>query len=100
VSAARVTTLLAVIVALLSLVAVSPLAHGADPQRGQLLYENHCLGCHDSRAHVRDNRRARSLDEVRQWVDRWSRTLSLDWGIDDRDDVAGYLYARYYTATQ
>lgn len=82
---------------LASLLVLSPPSHSADDQRGQLLYENHCGGCHDSRAHIRNDRRAETLSEVRGWVTRWSDTLKLGWGKDERDDVAGYLYGRYYS---
>ncbi len=75
-------------------------AHGADIQRGRLLYENHCVECHDDRAHYRNNRRANSLGEVHQWVIRWSTHLKLDWSGDERNDVAEYLYQRYYTPAQ
>lgn len=72
----------------------------ADQQRGQLLYENHCTGCHDSRAHLRDNRRAQSLADVREWVARWSNHLALNWGRDERNEVADYVYGRFYTKTE
>jgi mono/diheme cytochrome c family protein len=80
------------------LLVLSSPSYGADAQRGQLLYENHCGNCHDSRAHIRNDRRAKTLSDVRGWVVRWSDTLKLGWGKDERDDVAGYLYGRYYTA--
>lgn len=82
---------------LVSLQALPVAALGADAERGQLLYENHCVACHDSRAHIRNDRRAKTLADVRQWVVRWSDTLVLGWGASERDDVAGYLYERYYS---
>ena len=88
------------LIVVLSLAGFPSLAQAADSQRGQLLYENHCTGCHDSRAHVRNNRRAKSLTEVRQWVVRWSGHLALNWGGDERNDVADYLYGRYYSGSQ
>ncbi len=77
-----------------------PPGAAADVERGQLLYENHCVECHDGRAHYRENRRASSLAEVRQWVVKWSATLQLQWSADERGDVAAYLYQRYYQSAQ
>jgi len=87
-----------VAIVLAPLLVLSPSSHSADTQRGQLLYENHCRGCHDSRAHIRNDRRANTLNDVREWVTKWSSTLKLGWSKDERDDVAGYLYGRYYSA--
>ena len=84
----------------LSFVGLPLSVHAADMERGQLLYENHCTSCHDSRAHVRDNRRAKSLTDVRQWVVRWSDHLALNWGSDERNDVADYVFGRYYGKTE
>ena len=69
---------------------------GASPERGRGLYLNHCLACHESTAHVRSNRRARTLPEVRRWVARWSVQLELGWGPSEIDDVTAYLNRAYY----
>jgi mono/diheme cytochrome c family protein len=68
----------------------------ANYERGQLLYENHCQVCHDSRAHIRSNRKAKSPSQLKQWVTRWSTHLKLDWQKAEIDDVALYLGRRYY----
>jgi len=86
------------IVLLVSLLVFPQPSHSADTERGQLLYENHCGGCHDSRAHIREDHKAKTLKDVRQWVSRWSTTLKLDWGDGERDDVAGFLFGSYYSA--
>ena len=36
--------------------------------RGQLLYENHCGGCHETSVHGRDPRKAASIKEIRHWT--------------------------------
>lgn len=74
----------------------SPLAHAADDERGQLLYENHCGGCHDSKAHIRERRKAQSKVEIFQWVHRWSVELELLWGPEEIQDVTGYLNRQFY----
>ena len=84
-------------VALLAALCCSPGARAqTDAERGGLLYENHCQLCHDSVAHVRDNRRARSLEELNGWVTRWSTQQELGWGPAERADVVRYLNEHYY----
>ena len=86
---------------LASLLAAAALPAGAqeltgDANRGRLLYENHCQGCHTSRAHVRDNRKANTIAEVRGWVNRWQATQALGWSATELDDVTAWLYLRFY----
>ena len=50
-------------------------------------------------AHIRENRRAKSLAEVRGWVLRWAVQLELGWGQDEVADVAAYLNRTYYRFT-
>jgi cytochrome c5 len=64
--------------------------------RGELLYENHCQGCHVSRLHVREQRRATTRAALRAWIVRWANELKLGWGEAEVDDVTDYLNRRYY----
>jgi len=64
--------------------------------RGQLLYENHCGGCHESSVHGRDPRKASTINEIKQWVTRWQKDLKLNWPVTDIDEVTRYLNSRYY----
>jgi len=66
------------------------------PTHGQLLYENHCMHCHESTVHIREARRATSLKAVEGWVMRWADQQQLNWGPDDIADVVDYLNRRYY----
>ena len=68
----------------------------ADTERGRLLYENHCLGCHASTVHVRDQRKSRTPAEVRTWILRWSVEQKLNWSEDELADVYRHLNNRYY----
>jgi mono/diheme cytochrome c family protein len=71
-------------------------ARAADAERGELLYDNHCKVCHTSVVHIREDRKARSREEIRTWVQRWSKELGLQWGSVEVDDVIEYLNKRYY----
>jgi mono/diheme cytochrome c family protein len=73
-----------------------PAPSDAAGSRGEMLYENHCIGCHTSRAHLRDDRRAKSEPEVEGWVRRWADELNLGWGDDEAKEVADFLVRRYY----
>jgi len=64
--------------------------------RGQLLYENHCIACHESVAHIRHDRRAKSYKALQDWVVRWSNQQQLGWGAGDIADVVDYLNRHYY----
>lgn len=69
---------------------------GDNPDRGRLLYENHCTVCHTSVAHVRANRKAQSIDDIRKQVARWSGHLELQWHAQEIRDVVEYLNRTYY----
>jgi mono/diheme cytochrome c family protein len=82
------------LVAAAGLAPPAPVLAGAE--RGQLLYENHCTGCHASTVHVRSQRKAKAPADVRAWILRWSGELKLAWKDDERADVYRYLNDRYY----
>ena len=71
-------------------------ARAGDAERGKLLYDNHCKVCHTSVVHLREDRKADSREEIRTWVQRWSKELGLQWGSIEVDDVIEYLNERYY----
>lgn len=68
----------------------------ADAARGELLYQNHCMVCHTSIVHVREQRKASSREEIRAWILKWQSHLGLDWEAGEVDDVAEFLNQRYY----
>ena len=67
--------------------------------RGQLLYENHCTACHEKSVHSRKHYKANSINDIHQWVIRWSNNLELGWGKHDVDVVTDFLNRRYYHFT-
>ncbi len=68
----------------------------ADPGRGQLLYENHCVSCHESTVHIRTDQAARSLAALRDQVMRWQAAIALQWTAEDIGDVVEYLNGAWY----
>ncbi len=73
-----------------------PLA-ASSPERGQLLYENHCTACHESMIHIRENHKADSLATVQREVIRWSQELQLGWQEVEIADVSQYLLRTFYS---
>lgn len=68
----------------------------ADTERGRLLYENHCMSCHESVVHIREQRKAVNPGELRGAIQRWAAELKLRWQDADVNDVYQYLNNRYY----
>ena len=75
---------------------VSVPAQAANLYRGMSLYENHCTDCHESRVHIREIRKAKSLEEIERIIQRWAKVLELEWTRDETRDVLHYLNDRYY----
>jgi mono/diheme cytochrome c family protein len=75
--------------------AASPAA-AADAQRGRVLYEGACMGCHAESVHGRQKREATDFESVRRWVRRWAANLGLKWTDEELADVAAHLNERYY----
>lgn len=72
---------------------VKPLAPSS---RGELLYLNHCLECHESTIHIRKTHHATNINAVRGEVTRWAKQLKLNWSTYDIEDVVDYLNHHYY----
>lgn len=68
----------------------------AVPSRGQLLYENHCMACHESVVHIRTRKQVESLSALRIEVLRWSAQLQFHWGREEVEEVVSHLNRQYY----
>lgn len=66
------------------------------PSRGQMLYENHCMSCHESVVLIRSDHRTQSLTELRGTVSNWVNYLHLHWGREEVEEVVTYLNNHYY----
>lgn len=82
--------------ALVLVLASGAASSAGQAERGQLLYENHCLGCHWRMVHYRPRHVARNLADLGWQIQRWQWVLGLGWDGRDLADVLAYLNGRYY----
>jgi hypothetical protein len=68
----------------------------APGSRGALLYETHCISCHSTQMHWRDNKVAADWAGLVRQVRRWQGNASLSWSDDDILEVARHLNQRFY----
>jgi mono/diheme cytochrome c family protein len=68
----------------------------ADESRGRLLYETHCIACHNARVHWRAKRAVTDWATLKTQVRYWQRQGGLTWSEADVGDVARYLNSLYY----
>jgi mono/diheme cytochrome c family protein len=72
-------------------------ADAAPPaSRGELLYTTHCIACHGTQMHWRDQRRATDLGSLKEQVRLWQGRAMLSWTEDDITEVTRYLNQRIY----
>jgi mono/diheme cytochrome c family protein len=69
---------------------------GPGASRGELLYTTHCIACHTSQMHWRDQRQAADWAGLLVHVRRWQNTAGLQWGDQDIGEVARFLNATIY----
>jgi mono/diheme cytochrome c family protein len=64
--------------------------------RGELLYTTHCISCHTTEMHWRENRSAGNWASLKVQVRRWQDAASLAWSDGDIQDVSRYLNESIY----
>ena len=88
----------------IGLVLVVSAASAADgehsPTRGELLYSTHCIACHNSQMHWRDQRLATDWKSLKEQVRRWQRAANLGWNEADILEVTRHLNERIYRYRQ
>lgn len=67
-----------------------------DPQRGELLYSNHCIACHSTQIHWRDKKLVEDYRGLLAEVGRWQKLGGLGWSDEDISAVARYLNTLFY----
>ena len=75
-------------------------AHAQAPSRGRLLYENHCIECHSTQMHWREQRLARDWGSLKGQVRRFQGIARLQWSEEDIDAVARHLNETIYRFPQ
>lgn len=76
-------------------------AQSATPAtRGQLLYDTHCVACHDRQVHWRDARLVTNWATLVAQVRRWQALARLGWSEDDIRQVARHLNVTVYDFPQ
>jgi len=71
-------------------------AAGQDAERGKLLYDTHCGGCHYERVHDRLRTKIKDLADLRDEVARWVPQTKRQFTLDEREDIVQYLNASHY----
>lgn len=71
-------------------------AAAQSPTRGQLLYETHCIACHTTQMHWRDQRLATDWPTLLAQVRRWQGEARLSWTEADIEAVARHLNDTIY----
>ena len=64
--------------------------------RGELLYTTHCITCHTTQIHWRDDKQAYDWDSLKSQVRRWQGNAGLQWGEADITEVSRYLNETIY----
>jgi cytochrome c5 len=70
------------------------------PTRGRLLYETHCIACHNSQMHWRDKRIVRDWPGLVEQVRAWQERAKLQWSEADILEVARHLNEAIYRLPQ
>jgi hypothetical protein len=71
-------------------------AWSQDADRGKLLYETHCGGCHYERVHQRLRSEVKDLADLRDQVAKWSAQTKHRFTLDEREQVVQYLNGSHY----
>ena len=64
--------------------------------RGELLYSTHCVTCHTTQMHWRNDRQAFDWDSLKFQVRRWQGNTGLTWTEADITEVSRYLNETIY----
>jgi mono/diheme cytochrome c family protein len=71
-------------------------APATPPTRGQLLYATHCIGCHTTQMHWREQKLATDWRSLKEQVARWQQRELLSWSEADIVEVTRHLNDAIY----
>jgi len=86
----------AALLAALAVAAFGAQAAPPSPTRGELLYTTHCIACHNSQMHWRDQRLATDWASLLGQVQAWQVRENLAWSGDDVLEVTRHLNESIY----
>lgn len=64
--------------------------------RGQILYDKHCLPCHNVEPHWQEKAKATDWQSLQVQVAHWQYDAGLEWRHTDIEEVSRYLDNQYY----
>ena len=64
--------------------------------RGELLHSTHCVTCHTTQMHWRNDRQAFDWESLKLQVRRWQGNAGLTWNDADIAEVSRYLNEMIY----
>jgi mono/diheme cytochrome c family protein len=70
------------------------------PTRGELLYTTHCITCHTTQMHWRNDKQATDWESIRVQVRRWQGIAGLAWSDADITEVSRHLNDTIYKYPQ
>jgi hypothetical protein len=80
----------------LGLLIVHNLAYAADVNNGMNLHQENCLRCHQSEIYTRDDRKVKTLEQLKKQVQQCELAIELGWFEEEVEDVTGFLNVTYY----
>ena len=70
------------------------------PTRGELLYTTHCITCHTTQMHWRNDKQTTDWESIKVQVRRWQGIAGLAWSDADITEVSRYLNDTIYKYPQ
>jgi len=64
--------------------------------RGELLYQTHCIACHSTQLHWRDQKAATDWISLKKLVQSWQARAMLQWSEEDILEVTRHLNDKIY----
>ena len=64
--------------------------------RGRMLYENHCVACHESTVHIREARKVKSYADLERYANHFAKLAGVEWSDAEKILVIEYLNRTHY----
>lgn len=69
---------------------------GYAEDRGRMLYQNHCVACHESTVHIREKHKVRTYSDLEHYVKRFAALAGVEWSDAEMILVIEYLNRTHY----